>query len=390
MECDRDLTFDEVLKFIEQNGQLPPGYNNPDQLLEDFNQRNRAVVQRNRAAIQRNQAVSQRMQAEFNSLLTNDVAFNRPEDGPSGFFSTLTVEEAIECVDPQTGQFPPGYHIPEHLLVGVNQHIQAESNSPLTDAVNNNVAFNKPAKLLASDVRHHIRTVSKARLRDAVQKRVPLDALYFTDDCYPAWDGIHEMNSGCNHHARVQRRLLNHEVAGLVDPLIMKKLVHTANQKLEEARLLGLALADIKIGADLVPEWTQEAVDVAVPLSQTVEDYWEDEFEQNVETFGAEFVDKIYSEALEENAMITSWDSDESLTTHLNGSSSGDGESQDGDDQDGESDDNRYAMFSGGDLQPLPLGYSTIAEGDDEAENILPDVEIQGGPDGTYHVDMEV
>lgn len=273
----------------------------------------------------------------------------------------------------------------------------------------------KPAELLASDVRQHIRSESSSRLRDAAMGGVPLDALYFTDDCYPAWDSIYEMSSGCNHHARVQKRLLNREAAALVDPWIMKRLVDAANGKLEEARLLGIALKEMRIGEDLMPEWgrlkvdeavdeaadeaadktVDKTVDVAIPHNPQpvedppVEDEWEDSLERNMETFGADFVmANIEWTASEDNAPAL--DSDESFTSSDSDSSSGTDDNSHGSEQDEEPIDDRYAMLSGGDPQPLPVGYRTIAESDDEAPHILHDVEVNGGPSGTYHVDMEV
>ncbi|KAM0479474.1 hypothetical protein ACHAPX_004689 [Trichoderma viride] len=256
------------------------------------------------------------------------------------------------------------------------------------------VAYNmKPVELVASDVSQHIRAESNSRLRDAVRKGVPLDALYFSDDFYPAWDSIYEMNPGHNHHAQVQTRLLNREAAALVDRLIMKELVASANEKLEEARLLGVALTDISIGADLVPEWHRRAVDVEAPLPEHVMDHWEDSLQRNVDTFGVDFVmDNIIETASEDDsiaALDTTSDREEPVTHDSDSSASDDGTGH-GNNQHEESIDDRYAMFSGGDPQPLPFGYKTIAESDDEAPHILHDVEIHDGSNGIYHVDMEV
>lgn len=263
--------------------------------------------------------------------------------------------------------------------------------APAGDAA---VAYNmKPVELVASDVSQHIRAESNSRLRDAVRKGVPLDALYFSDDFYPAWDSIYEMNLGHNHHAQVQTRLLNREAAALVDRLIMKELVASANEKLEEARLLGVALTDISIGADLVPEWHRRAVDVEAPLPEHVMDHWEDSLQRNVDTFGVDFVmDNIIETASEDDsiaALDTTSDREEPVTHDSDSSASDDGTGH-GNNQHEESIDDRYAMFSGGDPQPLPFGYKTIAESDDEAPHILHDVEIHDGSNGIYHVDMEV
>ncbi|UKZ69866.1 uncharacterized protein TrAtP1_010870 [Trichoderma atroviride] len=253
----------------------------------------------------------------------------------------------------------------------------------------------RPAELLASDVRQHIQAESKSRLRDAVENGVPLDALYFTDDCYPAWDSIYEMNPGRNHHARVQRRLLNREAAALVDPVIMKRLVNVANGKLEEARLLGIALRDITIGRELVPEWDPQVVDEAVPYSpEPVEDHWEDSVARNMETLGADFVmDNITWTDSVDNAPAP--DRQEPVATSASDSSSGDNNNSDedngdGNNQHGEPIDDRYAMLSGGDPTPLPFGYQSIAETDDEAPHILHDILIHGGASAVYHVSMEV
>lgn len=251
----------------------------------------------------------------------------------------------------------------------------------------------KPAELLASDVSQHIRAESNSRLRDAVKKGVPLDALYFTDDCYPAWDNIYEMNPGHNHHARVQKKLLNREAASLVDSLIMKELVASANEKLEEARLLGVALTDISIGIDLVPKWDRQAVDVAAPPPELVKDHWEDSLKRNIDTFGVDFIMDEIREAASEDDSITplnsTSDREDSAHYDTDSSASDDGIRY-GNNQHEEPIDDRYAMFSGGDPQPLPSGYRTIAESDDEAPHILHDVEIHDGSNGTYHVDMEV
>jgi hypothetical protein len=211
--------------------------------------------------------------------------------------------------------------------------------------------------------------------------------LYFTDDCFPAWDEIYEINFEHNNHARVQNRLLNREVSRRIDPLILKVLRNESNDRLEEARLLGIALADIRVGDSLLPEWDQAAVDAAVPPSPVlIEDEWEDSPERDACTFGDQLTfDNVESMASDDNAMTVSSDA-----SHSDSSSSAGSSSSDDNNQPEEPVDDHYAMFAGGDLQPLPSTFMPISASDDEAPHILHDVEIYGGPDGIYHVDMEV
>ncbi|UKZ94345.1 uncharacterized protein TrAFT101_009221 [Trichoderma asperellum] len=249
----------------------------------------------------------------------------------------------------------------------------------------------KRPNLIASDVAQYIQQQSNARLKRAVKERVPLDDLYFGDDCYPAWVDMCDGKAEESYHIQIQKRLLNLDASLFVDSCLREKLRDTCNAKLEEARLLGLGLADIRIGDGLLPEWDQSAVDMAIPLEvEPVKDDWEDSAERDALTFGAALVRnkakaKAKSTAPEDNTAALFKDDSSTASSDTWDSSSF--FYSDDKNEHGEAVDERYAMFSGGDPQPLPHRYS---ESDDEAPHILFDVEMLGGPDGTYNVDMEV
>ncbi|KAH8120942.1 hypothetical protein LI328DRAFT_171838 [Trichoderma asperelloides] len=246
----------------------------------------------------------------------------------------------------------------------------------------------KRPNLIASDVAQYIQQQSNARLKRAVKERVPLDDLYFGDDCYPAWVDMCDGKAEESYHIQIQKRLLNLDASLFVDSCLREKLRDTCNAKLEEARLLGLGLADIRIGDGLLPEWDQSAIDEAFPLEvEPVKDDWEDSAERDALTFGAALVRnkaKAKSTAPEDNT--TALFKDDASTTSSDTWDSSSFFYSDDKNEHGEAVDERYAMFSGGDPQPLPHRYS---ESDDEAPHILFDVEMLGGPDGTYNLAID-
>ncbi|KAL7922191.1 hypothetical protein ACQKWADRAFT_327248 [Trichoderma austrokoningii] len=247
-------------------------------------------------------------------------------------------------------------------------------------------------RMTAPDVLEFNRTISSQRLTVAQGAGIRLDELYFRDDGHLAWDGMGNHMSGYDLHTEVQSNLLRAEVQGLVDPAIRQRLRDSSNAKLQEAFQLGIAIHDIRIGFGAIPEWDQEAVDSAVPLApQPVKDHWEDSAERNNLTFGANFMSANSEEmdmTLEDNTTTLS----QGTSSDDESSTSGESSSHVTKQQHGELDDDRYiyAMHANGDLQPLPASAMFHWRGGDDAPHIIRDVEIHGGPDGTYLVDMEV
>lgn len=244
--------------------------------------------------------------------------------------------------------------------------------------------------MIASDVSKYITDESNKRFTKAVEEGVALNDMFFGDDCFPAWVDMPQDEAERNYHVNIQDRLLDIDITSRLGNFIRERLIDTCNIKLEQARLLGLATADIKMGKGLLPVWDQSAVDASIPLSaQPVENHWEDSPERNILTFGAAslrgYAGSMASEDDTTGLFKESSHSDSSATSNSDSCSSSD---VSGDDKNEVGDvDDRYAMFSGGDPQPLPSRYS---ESDGEAAHILFDVEIVGGPNGTYEVDMEV
>lgn len=247
------------------------------------------------------------------------------------------------------------------------------------------------AKMIAPDVATYIRNESNARFRRAVAEGVCLVDLFFGDDCFPTWLARGWDQRDEKFHISIQDSLLDIQVSNRVGTFIRDNLRDKCNEKLKEAIGLGLALADIRMGEGLLPEWDQSAVEASIPVSaQPVEDHWEDSAERNIETFGAASVrDLIRLTVPEDNttALLEQYSRSESSFTSNSDSSSSNGLSSDHNSDGGEPVDDRYTMFTGGDPQPLPSRYS---ESDGEAPHILHGVEIVGGPDGTYEVDIEV
>ncbi|KAL6900369.1 hypothetical protein GGI43DRAFT_427466 [Trichoderma evansii] len=245
--------------------------------------------------------------------------------------------------------------------------------------------------LIAPDIATYIRNESNNRFRAGVQQRVNLVDVFFGDDCFPTWLAMGWSQEEEDYHIWIQNRLLDINASSRVGDFIRNNLRDKCNEKLDEAIALGLALADIRMGEKLLPEWDQSAVEASIPVTaQPVEDHWEDSSERNILTFGADAV-RAHTESTvskESTTALSEQDSrSESSITSDSDSSSSDDVSSDDKNQGGEPVDDRYIMFTGGDPQPLPSRYS---ESDGEAPHILFGVEIVGGPNGTYEVDMEV
>lgn len=249
--------------------------------------------------------------------------------------------------------------------------------------------------MAASDVIQFNTTISRQRLDTARGEGIAPDQLFFDDDGLLAWDGMRNYTDGYDYHTQVQTRLLQAHIRGLTDPMVRESIRDASNAKLEEALQLGIAIHDIRIGSRGMPEWDQEAVDHAVPLTpQPVEDHEEDSVERDMLTFGVDFV-RAHSREMDIFP--------DDITPALSEDTSTDDESSDSWDTSSdesssamktheELDDDRYvyALVANGDFVPLPASAISYWEGGDDAPNVIRDVEIYGGPDGTYLVDMEV
>ncbi|PTB72243.1 hypothetical protein M440DRAFT_1384793 [Trichoderma longibrachiatum ATCC 18648] len=119
-----------------------------------------------------------------------------------------------------------------------------------------------PRSLIASDVADYIQRESNARLAVAKQQGVPLESIFISRDCLPAWPDMQWDPEQESLHCAIQNRLVDLDVANALGETLRGLLVAKGNRKLEEARQLGLRLEDIIIGAGLLATWGSPALEL--------------------------------------------------------------------------------------------------------------------------------
>jgi hypothetical protein len=265
-----------------------------------------------------------------------------------------------------------------------------------------------PTNLIAGDVSEYIQRESNARLATARKEGVVLDDMFIGRDCLPAWLDMQWNPRAESLHIMIQDSLLDLQVTSLLGDMIRARLTNLGNEKLEEARKLGLTLEDITIGKGLLPEWDPSAANEASPIENqpALEEEYQSTLEQDQNTFEEDQnafgedqnmfgEESANNETGPSSPVSSSFGGYETSSETDSSSDSGDtsdtdsffsdtSDSSDDEDEDEESFDSVFSMTNAVDDQPQ------YTESDDEAPHILHDVEIAGGPDGQSDVDLEV
>ncbi|RFU80667.1 hypothetical protein TARUN_1552 [Trichoderma arundinaceum] len=253
-----------------------------------------------------------------------------------------------------------------------------------------------PTKLIATDVAEYIQRESNIRLKTARQEGVTLDNVFIGRDCLPTWIGMSWDPEKETLHCAIQDRLLDFEVSGILGDVLRKELMDKGNRRLEEARQLGIDIADIIIGKGLLATWNTPGTDLEAPPEghDEVEELEYDYMAQS--SLGTAIpYSSLFSRGgtpeseISSRSTATLMPNSPDVTYESSDSSSNFGDSRSGSDFDGSTDDEELwddiiRMNNAVDPQPH---YS---ESDDEAPHILHDAEIAGGPEGYSDVDLEI
>ncbi|KAH8685309.1 hypothetical protein BGZ61DRAFT_298237, partial [Ilyonectria robusta] len=212
-----------------------------------------------------------------------------------------------------------------------------------------------PVALIDPEVLQFLVFQSNLRLDFAKREGVDISELSIGDDCLPVWPGFSWDPSVESLHSTIQRRLANLELAQDLGNLVQNDIIAKGNRKLDEARLLGVQLESLVIGNGLLPVWGDDAF----------------------KDVGSEHQDNEEEELSQ-------------MTSRLCFCS----DSSDSDscpDSDAENvapcpeDDSLFAIT----LKNLVDDQAYYSE-DDDAQNVVHDVEVAGAPRSHSHVDLEV
>ena len=94
---------------------------------------------------------------------------------------------------------------------------------------------------------------------------MPLEQVIIGEDGLPAWPGGPAWDPDAESlHAHLQSRLIDWDAARELGDLVRGHIVSKGRLKLAQAREMGIALRDVFIGRNLLPEWTLGQVITAV------------------------------------------------------------------------------------------------------------------------------
>ncbi|KAL7812141.1 hypothetical protein V8C44DRAFT_329828 [Trichoderma aethiopicum] len=274
------------------------------------------------------------------------------------------------------------------------QHNQADPNE-IRDKVADFLKFLDgaiPRSLIASDVADYIQRESNARLAVAKQQGVPLESIFISRDCLPAWPDMQWDPEQESLHCAIQNRLVDLDVANALGETLRGLLIAKGNRRLEEARQLGLRLEDIIIGAGLLATWGSPALELhnshrlENPLREPArrEELMDDDMGQS--SIGTSIPQSlIFSPAGSPDVATSSitYDSSSGDDGSSVFSSSSDEYSDSSSDEEEDSDD-EICMNNAVDPQ------AEYSESDDEAPHILHDVEVVGCREGHPDIELEV
>lgn len=249
-----------------------------------------------------------------------------------------------------------------------------------------------PVALIDPEVLQFLVFQSNLRLDFAKREGVDISELSIGDDCLPVWPGFSWDPSVESLHSTIQRRLANLELAQDLGNLVQNDIIAKGNRKLDEARLLGVQLESLVIGNGLLPVWGDDAFK---DVGSEHQDNEEEELSQMTSRLWLSNSSTCVGSSSDAATMSTLIGSETSpspivLTSPVSFCS----DSSDSDscpDSDAENvapcpeDDSLFAIT----LKNLVDDQAYYSE-DDDAQNVVHDVEVAGAPRSHSHVDLEV
>ncbi|KAL6407918.1 hypothetical protein AUP68_08959 [Ilyonectria robusta] len=213
-----------------------------------------------------------------------------------------------------------------------------------------------PVALIDPEVLQFLVFQSNLRLDFAKREGVDINELSIGDDCLPVWPGFSWDPSVESLHSTIQRRLANLELAQDLGNLVQNDIIAKGNRKLDEARLLGVQLESLVIGNGLLPVWGDDAFkDVG------------SEHQDNEEEELSQMTSRLW---LSNSSTCVGSSSDAATMSTLVGS---------------ETSPSPIVLTS-----PNLVDDQAYYSEDDDAQNVVHDVEVAGAPRSHSHVDLEV
>ncbi|KAG5974578.1 hypothetical protein E4U55_008143 [Claviceps digitariae] len=112
-----------------------------------------------------------------------------------------------------------------------------------------------PVNLIPGDLAEMLQHRANCRFDMAREQGVPIDQIYFGQDCLPTWETLYWDPEEESLHSILQERLCDLERALELSSLLQHEIQHKSNARMKEACELGIALDAINVGPSLLPEW---------------------------------------------------------------------------------------------------------------------------------------
>ncbi|QLI68561.1 uncharacterized protein G6M90_00g045070 [Metarhizium brunneum] len=131
------------------------------------------------------------------------------------------------------------------------QHLTARIEA-LSESLRNSLPVGLVPYKLAEALRHD----SNHRLQLAREQGIKLEHLHIGADCLPTWSTLYWDPENESLHSTIQMHLVHLDLAQKLGEFLQRQIRDKSNQRLRQARALGIKLENIFIGESLLPEWT--------------------------------------------------------------------------------------------------------------------------------------
>ncbi|KAG6001691.1 hypothetical protein E4U54_001014 [Claviceps lovelessii] len=112
-----------------------------------------------------------------------------------------------------------------------------------------------PVNLIPSDLAAMLRHRANHRFAMAREQGVPMEQIYFGQDCLPTWETQYWDPEEESLHSILQERLCDLDRALQLSTLLQREIQNKSNARMELACELGIHLDAIAMGSSLLPEW---------------------------------------------------------------------------------------------------------------------------------------
>ncbi|KPM35867.1 hypothetical protein AK830_g10700 [Neonectria ditissima] len=254
-----------------------------------------------------------------------------------------------------------------------------------TEFLDNNlpIAFIKP------EIKAALISDSNARLDEARRQEVGIDEIFIDEDCLPTWPGNYWDPSVESLNDTIQRHLNDLDRAKRLGDMVRSNVITKGNRRLEEACRLGVSLDSLCIGNGLLPVWDGY---ITIGLTLNHGDAGYEEASQNTNNFGMSTSSTYFGNASDYSTMATLVDSDTSRGFISSSPMAFDFSSSDSDSSSGNED--TVPNQEGNCLYSMGLDNAVHDQAyysdDEDALNIVHDVEVAGASDGHPPVDLQV